>query len=195
MNNFPLIETERLLLTWPNDSQIAQYHSDIVGSKMFDTILWDGPESDNDLKEYWAENKKSDPEDLSVNFNVGLIRKDTKQLIGGASLRPVEKNHELIDLGYALAPKFHGLGYGTEAVKALVDEAFLNRSAERVFATVFTGNDGSRRVLEKCNFALEGTLHRCVKKYGEWRDEWVFAITRPMWEKLRRLKPSRKEDS
>ena len=44
MKKAPHLETERLLLTWPDAAQIDTYYKLIVGSAMFDTILWDGPE-------------------------------------------------------------------------------------------------------------------------------------------------------
>ena len=39
----PLIETERLLLTWPTPEQIDGYYDSIIGTNIFDTIFWDGP--------------------------------------------------------------------------------------------------------------------------------------------------------
>ena len=63
-----------------------------------------------------------------------------------------------------------GKGYATEAVGPLVDEAFRNHGAERIFGNVFVGHDPSRRVMEKLGFVYEGTLPRVVCKRGVWLD-------------------------
>jgi RimJ/RimL family protein N-acetyltransferase len=184
MKEAPLLKTERLVLTWPTTEQIDQYYQDIVGTNMFDSIIWDGPQSENDMHDYWKMTKQNNPLDLSIDLNFSLILKDTHQLIGGASLRPVNRDFHFINLGYALAPKFHGNGYATEAIKKLIEHAFSHRKAERIFATVFVDNIASKRVLEKNNFKYEGTLRHCVKKYNQWRDEWLFALIKPEWENL-----------
>ena len=57
----PRIETERLILTWPGSAQIDQYYDDIIGTNMFDTLYWDGPEDSSELHEYWEQNRKKDP--------------------------------------------------------------------------------------------------------------------------------------
>ena len=178
----PHIESERLILTWPTAEQIDQYYSAILGSDMFNTIAWDGPTGPEDLRNYWKECVQIDPECFDRPLHLAIIDKEKRRYIGGTGLRTVEDNRAIIDIGYALAPKFHGNGYGTEAVGALVDEAFAKRGAERVFANVFVGNQTSRRVVEKLGFRLEGTQSRAHLKRGQWLDVWLLAITRPDWE-------------
>lgn len=182
MGDVPRIETERLVLTWPNEAQIDGYHQAIVGTDLFDTLLWDGPESDRDLHDYWERNRRTE---LADPFSLAIIERSTDACIGGLALRPVEGDHRILDLGYALAPAWHGRGLGTEAVGALIDHGFAHREAERVFAMIFVGNHASRRLAEKCGMAYEGTLRRTVLKRGRWLDEWMLAVTRPDWERNR----------
>ena len=178
----PVIETERLLLTWPSVEQVDQYYNDIIGTDMFETIQWEGPSGPHELHDYWNMNFKQDPKDLSLDLNIAVIKKDSNEYVGGASLRPVHADPSFIDLGYAFAPKFHGQGFATETVKALVNEAFSFRKAERVFAHVFSDNSASERVVEKAGFLFEGTLRRSIFKRGRWLDYRMLAITRPDWE-------------
>lgn len=178
----PYIESERLILTWPSAEQIDQYYSDIRGSDMFDTIVWDGPTGPEDLRDYWKECTQLDPECFDKSLHLAIIDKEQRRYIGGAGLRSVEDSRSILDIGYALAPKFHGKGFGTEAVGALVNEAFAKRGAERIFANVFVGNQTSRNVAEKLGFRLEGTQRRAQFKRDQWLDVWLLAITRPDWE-------------
>ena len=178
----PRIESERLILTWPTAEQIDQYYSDILGSDMFNTIAWDGPTGPEDLHSYWKEGAQLDPGNFDKPLHLAIIDKAKQRYIGGSGLRTVDGCRAVIDIGYALAPKFHGNGYATEAVGALVDDAFANRGAERIFANVFVGNQTSRRVVEKLGFRLEGTQRRAHLKRGQWLDVWLLAMTRPDWE-------------
>jgi RimJ/RimL family protein N-acetyltransferase len=179
----PRVETERLVLTWPDAVQIDGYYQRIVGTSMFDTLLWDGPDGPQDLHDFWAA-RREDAAAGSALLSVALITRSDGACIGGASLRP-QGDERVFDIGYALAPSHHGRGYGSEAVRAVVDEGFAHRGAERIFATVFVGNGASRRVAEKAGMRLEGTLRRAVCKRGVWRDEWLLAVTRPDWEARR----------
>jgi RimJ/RimL family protein N-acetyltransferase len=178
----PLIETERLLLTWPTPEQIDGYYDSIIGTTIFDTILWGGPSDAQELHDWWTQNVLRSPLDFSLSLDLAVIERASGRYIGGVGLRPVDNDPQVIDIGYAFAVDSHGKGYATEAVGALVDEAFSARGAERIFGKVFVDNDGSRRVMEKLGFVHEGTLRRCVCKRGVWLDEWMLAITRPDWE-------------
>jgi RimJ/RimL family protein N-acetyltransferase len=182
MSTPPIIETERLLLAWPTPEQIDGYYDAIVGTTIFDTILWDGPADAQALHDWWAQNVSCSPMDLHLSLSLAVIERASGRYIGGVGLRPVGNDPQIIDIGYALAVDSHGKGYATEAVGALVDEVFSARGAERIFGKVFVGNGGSRRVMEKLGFVHEGTLRRCVCKRGVWIDEWMLAITRPDWE-------------
>ena len=50
---FPPLESEtsRPLISRPNDEQIADYYSAIIGTKIFDTILLDGPSRLEELQD------------------------------------------------------------------------------------------------------------------------------------------------
>jgi RimJ/RimL family protein N-acetyltransferase len=173
-------------LTWPTDSQVVAYHDSIAGTAIFDTILWNGPSGPEEMIQRWAQRRAAGPPPPDEALELAVIERSTERYVGGVSLRPVDANREVADIGYAFAPAVHGRGYATEAVGSLVDHAFAARGAERVFATIFVGNIASRRVIEKLGFLHEGTLRRVRKKRGSWIDEWLLAITRPDWDARRR---------
>ncbi|WP_049898382.1 GNAT family N-acetyltransferase [Halococcus agarilyticus] len=88
------------------------------------------------------------------------------------------------EVGYWVTPDSWGEGYATEATDLLVGYAFDQRRLNKVVATAFEHNAGSRRVLEKVGFVEEG-VHReeafvdgefvDVHRYGllarEWREQ------------------------
>lgn len=181
----PRIDTERLVLTWPTEAQIDGYYSAVAGTSMFDTILWDGLSSARELHEGW-ERRRARAADPAQTFTLAVIEKNSNRssnrYVGEVSVGPFGSNPQILELGYAFAPAVHGRGYATEAVRALVEHAFVERDAERICAPIFIGNVASRRVAEKAGLLYEGTLRRNVSKRGVWRDEWLLAITRPDWE-------------
>jgi len=59
------------------------------------------------------------------------------------------------EIGYFIAPQYQGKGFGTEAVKKLME---LN-PRKRYFATIHNKNKASIRVIEKLNFLSKGTIY------------------------------------
>lgn len=102
-------------------------------------------------------------------------------LVGTLGIRffrhPLQAN-----LGYTLAPAAWGRGLMSEAVAAATALAFEDCHAARVEATVQVGNHASRRVLEKCGFACDGTHRASTQVDGAWRDEWFMTRLREEWE-------------
>jgi ribosomal-protein-alanine N-acetyltransferase len=82
------------------------------------------------------------------------------------------------NLGYWLGRPYWSQGWMTEAVELAVQSCFEFFHCVRVDANVRVGNDGSRRVLEKCGFQLDGTLRLNVLGEKGWQDEWMFTRVR-----------------
>lgn len=82
------------------------------------------------------------------------------------------------ELGYYLAEEYWGRGIMTEAVTQLCDKLFAETDILRIFAEPFAHNIGSRRVLEKAGFQLEGILKNNAVKNGRVLDMAMYARTR-----------------
>lgn len=94
-----------------------------------------------------------------------------------------------IELGYRLRRAAWGKGYATEGSRALIDKAFAELGAERVYAETMAVNTASRRVMEKAGLRyvrtfhvewddpIEGTEHGEVE-YELRRADWVAAASR-----------------
>lgn len=97
----------------------------------------------------------------------GIIDKKTKRLIGtiGLASDPLRTNDMAQALGYSIAREYWGKGYTTEAAKAVLEDVFVNKKLPFITATHYRGNQGSKRVIEKCHFQYEGTLRQAEKRY------------------------------
>jgi RimJ/RimL family protein N-acetyltransferase len=81
-------------------------------------------------------------------------------------------------MGYWLAEPLWGRGLTTRAVIAASEWAFDSYKIIRIFATVFSHNVASVRVLEKSGFEREGILRRSAIKNGVILDQVLYAKLR-----------------
>ena len=80
------------------------------------------------------------------------------------------------DLPYLAFETATGQGYASEGVNALVDWAFAGLTAQRVELITDEANTASRRVAERCGFALEGVLRHAQRAPdGSLRNTCVYA--------------------
>ena len=83
------------------------------------------------------------------------------------------------ELGYWLGRAFWGRGIMTKAVEEMCRTGFEAWDIVRIYAEPFAHNAGSRRVLEKAGFALEGVMRSGIWKNGRLRDYCMYALLRP----------------
>lgn len=129
-------------------------------------------------EEEWVE---SIGEDDGVHLLIAVEDGDEVEPVGTIGLKPPNQTWGTAEVGYMVAPEHWANGYCTEAVALLVEYAFVERRLEKVYATVYDGNEGSTRVLEKNGFTREGR-HRSeafvdgervdVLRYGLLAEEW-----------------------
>ena len=98
---------------------------------------------------------------------------------GGMSIRVGSDVHtRTAELGYWLAEPLWGRGIMTAAVRTFVPACFEAVELDRIFATTFSNNPASARVLEKSGFTFEGRLRKNAVKDGEVLDSLMYAVVR-----------------
>ena len=80
--------------------------------------------------------------------------------------------------GYYLSEEYWGRGIMTIAVKQICEKLFSETDILRIFAEPFENNAGSRRVLEKAGFQLEGILKNNAFKNGKVSNMALYSYTR-----------------
>lgn len=86
-----------------------------------------------------------------------------------------QKNAEL---GFWIAEPFWGKGIATNVLKQTIEIAFANPNIHRLFARVFSPNIGSKKIVEKAGFTLEGVLKESIYKNNQFLDEYIYALRR-----------------
>lgn len=69
-------------------------------------------------------------------------------------------------------------GYGTDALKILIDHLFLQWNFHRLSLDTWDGNARAIRVYEKLGFQIEGRLRQARFVLGEYRDAILMALLR-----------------
>jgi ribosomal-protein-alanine N-acetyltransferase len=130
------------------------------------------PYSASDAVDYIKSTMEADPNDL---FAFAIVANGN--VVGSISALRQGNIHRLsAEMGYFIAEPYWGKGYATMAVKKLTDFIFSNTDIIRIFAMPFSDNEGSKRVLEKCGFNLEGLLAKNAVKDGVIKDILLYAL-------------------
>jgi len=114
------------------------------------------------------------------NYQFGIELREESRVIGGIGLHKVDRVQGKAEVGYWLGQNYWRNGYGSEALKAMLDFAFKKLRLRKVEAGVFKGNPSSGKLLEKYGFRKEGLKRKaCVcKADGRIRDEYMYGLLR-----------------
>ena len=105
-----------------------------------------------------------------------VLSEDGDTLFGAVTLSNVRRGvAETGTIGYWIGRPYAGRGVATAAVRTLVRYAFDRLELHRLEAACLPTNAGSRRVLEKCGYVVEGRLHRSAIKDGVIIDQVLYA--------------------
>jgi ribosomal-protein-alanine N-acetyltransferase len=107
------------------------------------------------------------------------------EAVGGVGVVPAEDIERISgELGYWVGEEHWGKGLATLAAREMTTYCFDTLKLHRVWASPFSRNTGSIRVLEKLGFRREGTLIESVIKDGRLESMVILAITAPEWTAL-----------
>jgi len=85
-------------------------------------------------------------------------------------------------LGYALAEKYVGRGFMTEALQAALEHVFGVMRLHRVMANHLPENHRSAAVLRRLGFLVEGVARDYLLIAGRWRDHVLTSRIAPHWQ-------------
>jgi RimJ/RimL family protein N-acetyltransferase len=175
------IRTERLLLrpfraedidrvaAWQSLPEVARY------------LYWEPrsrAEAEADLAKRITKTRLEGDDD---SLGLAVVRREDGLLLGDASLLLRSRVHRQVELGYVFHPDAAGHGYATEAARALVDLAFADLRAHRVFARTDARNTASASLLRRLGFRQEAHFRESEIFKGAWGDELVFATLATEW--------------
>ncbi len=106
--------------------------------------------------------------------------KETGRLIG--IILYFDEKEDSCEIGYGIGSGFWNQGFATEAVGRFLEYLFRKKGMRTVYASFFTGNDASRRVMEKCGMTYDHFSEKELTYLGVERDLTYYVISKIMWD-------------
>lgn len=153
---------------WVNDPEVVSYLSDIF-------LYPHAMESTELYLESMLEGRSD-----SRGFVIADLT--TEAYIGQVNLDSIDWKNRVGKIGIVIGSTDHmGLGLGTEAMKLLVDFAFLEMNLNRLELEVYDFNERAIRSYLKCGFKEEGRLRERLYKHGRYLDVIQMGILKSDW--------------
>lgn len=115
----------------------------------------------------------------SDSFGRLLICDPDDRVVGSIWYFQTAPYYDGLEIGYHLFDVHsRGRGYMSEALALLVEHLFAARKINRLQLTVMLGNEGSRRVAQKCGFRSESIVRGALFLRGENHDLEMFSLLR-----------------
>jgi diamine N-acetyltransferase len=104
--------------------------------------------------------------------------------IGNLGLVTINWKDRNAELGITIGDKsYWDRGYGSDAIRAMLEIAFRQMNLHRVFLRVHEDNLRGIRCYEKVGFQQEGTMRESAFKEGAYHDVHLMSILRSEYEK------------
>jgi RimJ/RimL family protein N-acetyltransferase len=179
-----VIETDRLLLEPLSDSRLEEFVALTANPETMRYWSPDGPFSREEAERRFGEALARTRElgfgrrwIVAKDIGSGLGFTETKPF--GSSC-PEEVSPDEIEIGWMLTPSAWGRGYGTEAGRAIRDEAFDQLELDSLVAEHHPENTASGRIMEKLGMVFE----RDVVDVRGWPCR-LYRLTRERWAEVR----------
>jgi RimJ/RimL family protein N-acetyltransferase len=108
----------------------------------------------------------------------------TLKPIGRVHLWAIEerhRHHRNTNIGISIASGYQGKGYGSEAIKWILNWAFQMAGLHRVGIGGFSYNQGALKLYERLGFVCEGREREAVCYDGGWHDHVFFGMLEGEW--------------
>ena len=177
MNDFPTLETDRLLLrelVAADAPDLFAVHSDAEAMRWFGNDPLTDVEQAEHLIEAFARWRQA-PE---MGLRWAIERKADSQYLGSCGLFRWQRSWKSCLAGGELASFAWGKGYMVEALAAALAWGFDGMELNRVEAQVHPDNDASIRLVRRLGFAQEGRLREAGFWHGKHHDLLQFAVLR-----------------
>ncbi len=168
--------TERLNLRPVTGLDVEKIHelNSLAETERFNTsAIPENIEETSMLCEKWiVENNKEN----SRHYTFAVELTDQKQFIGLISINLGKEKYRNAEVWFKFHHHFWNKGYGTEALKKIIEFGFKHLKLHRIEAGCAINNIGSIRVLEKAGMLREAHTRKLLPLKSGWSDNYGYAI-------------------
>jgi ribosomal-protein-alanine N-acetyltransferase len=184
MPDFPLIETERLLLTLPPADaapQVIRYYTE--NREHLDPWSPLAP-VDFYTETYWRGRLQKARESFQQGESMTLMLFERGQpmgrIVGICNFSSfIRGPFQACYLGYGIDYRDEGRGLMFEALSAATKYAFEELRLHRIMANYVPTNERSGRLLRRLGFTVEGYARDYLLIAGQWHDHILTSLTNP----------------
>ncbi|OPA75325.1 GNAT family N-acetyltransferase [Paenibacillus selenitireducens] len=174
MSNYPVLETERLILRQlriEDTDDLYHYFSKDEVTKFYDLQSFTDPKQAEALIHNWNEKFET-----QRGIRWGITFKPSDRIIGTCGFHNWSKKHFKAEIGYELTPEYWREGIMTEVLHSVIKYGFQELGLNRIEALIDSDNISSRKVLEKSRFNYEGLLKDYFYEKESFVDAAIFSI-------------------
>lgn len=155
-----------------------------------DCLLFAEWEARPDVNQFFTMNDDRDYEEIVTNF-VNYSQDPTKEMytiilksedkpIGRIYISRIDTQEDAMDLTriYIADEANRNKGYGEEAIRMILEYAFINLHMERVTIDHFSANEPAAFLYRKIGFQDEGKMRHAGKKNGKYIDLCLMSMLR-----------------
>jgi RimJ/RimL family protein N-acetyltransferase len=154
-------------MTWVNDPQVVGNLAAFAGEPFT---------RDDELA--WIRRTVTSTSD--VVFSV--LDEDTHRYLGQIGIHQIHARSKVGRLGVVIAAKGDmGKGYGTAAIRGILDHAFGPLGLHKVWVMMFAHNTRTRGIVSRLGFVEEGTLREEYFHDGGWHDMVRLSLLAREW--------------
>jgi ribosomal-protein-alanine N-acetyltransferase len=180
--DFPPVVTPRLELSPGTSDDAAVLFPHVHGEKgrqVTDTLIWDGPDTVEDLVSFFELHKTSTFAEGGFHWllrdRTGDLTNRPGEALGAIGLEEGAGEDEC-EIGYWLTPPYWGQGLMAEAIVAISDLGF-RKGYRLVEADVYVHNTRGRGLVEKLGFRRDKLIKNYVVKRGVPTDAYRYVVT------------------
>ncbi|MEO8435984.1 MAG: GNAT family protein [Pyrinomonadaceae bacterium] len=111
-----------------------------------------------------------------AEYGFGIFAQVSGRYLGGVGLNFVNRNHDLVNLGYWVRSSATGRGIASSATRLVARFAFERLGFQRVEILAATGNVASQRVAEKAGAVKEAVLRKRLRLHGKPVDGVLYSL-------------------
>ena len=167
LRKIEVADGEMMFRNWANDDEVSRYmrwtaHQDVEETKA--------------IIQGWFNEYQEDS-----TYHWGICLGDG-EIIGSVGVIMTAEYDFKAEMGYCIGRRFWGLGYTSEAVRAVIDYMFANTDIERIEAYHSVLNPASGKVMANAGMRREGFAKHKYKSRDGFQDCDLYGIVREEWE-------------
>lgn len=155
-------EDVQLAFEYMNDPDVVQYLNPGIPYPM--TLQ---------REQEWFKSQK----DLKDTYNFAIETLENEIYIGGCGINKIDWKNSVAIVGIFIGHKdYRSKGYGTDAMKVLMNFIFNQMNVNKVQLEVYSFNDRAIKSYKKSGFVEEGRIRQRIFRNGKYHDELVMGI-------------------